>query len=196
MKDKISMKNFLAAAALTLAAGTASAATYDYTNSQTNAAGPALSCASFGILNSSCGVTYNTAGLGVNGSPDTQPGQIDGSPILSGERLTFNFGYDVIWNSLTFGLWDRNDDAQLSWATGTKNWGPNVSNSVTLDGVTSSYLTVSAFGIPWRDGFVVGNDSFTVASIDVSAVPVPAAGWLLMLGLGSFAAMKRRRTAV
>lgn len=187
------MKALISAVALSLAAGTASAAVYDYTGSQ-NPGGPALSCSAFGFLNNSCSVTYNPAGLGVNGSPDTQPDQIDGNPILSGERLTFDFGYNVTWNTLTFGNWDRNDDAQFSFADSlTSTWGPNAGSSANLGNVVSQYMTVTAFGVPFADR--LGNDSFSVASIEVSSVPVPAAGLMLLMGLGGIAGMRRRRKA-
>ncbi|CUH41013.1 VPLPA-CTERM protein sorting domain protein [Jannaschia seosinensis] len=188
------LKSFIYALAGLAIGGAASAATIDYTNSQTNPGGPALSCDAFGLLNASCSITYNQAGLGVKGSPDFQPGQIDGSPIGSSERLTFDFGKDTIWNSITFGRWDNNDDALLTFGNGdTLTYGPGIgATTLALGGVISQTLSVTAKGVFWHDGF--GNDSFTVASIDVAPVPLPAAGWMLIAGLGGIAAARRRRT--
>jgi hypothetical protein len=186
----------VAAATISLGAGAASATVYDYTGSATNPGGPTLTCAEFGLFNDSCSVTYNADGLGVNGSPDFQPDQVDGSPLFSSERLTFDFGRDLVWRNITFGRWDSNDDARLTWATGTTTWGPNAGNSVDLGNVVSQYLTVTAYGDLFGGdycGFLCGNDSFTVASIEV--VPLPAAGWMLLAGLGGIAAMKRRKRA-
>lgn len=191
----------VAASAFAVSAGAASAATYnyDYTGSETNAGGPALSCEVSGILNSGCAVTYNDAGLGVNGVPDTAPGQIDGFPLYSGESLKLEFGTQKIWNSISFGHWDHNDDVELAWDGGSASWGPGESETFDLGGAQSSFLTVSASGAPCTSWFLcqspdgLGNDNFTVASIDVSAVPLPAAGWMLLASIGGIAAMKRRK---
>jgi hypothetical protein len=200
------MRTILVAAALAVAAGTASAATYDYTGGKTNPGGPTLSCDAFGILNTGCAVTYNADGLGVNGFgfgsiPDTTPDQIDGFPIGSSERLIIDFGVDTIWNKIVFGRWNAVDDLRLIWDTGTLVWGPNASNEINLGGVVSKSLTVVAYGqppacflfCPAPDG--IGNDKFTVASIDVTPVPLPAAGWMLLAGVGGIAAIRRRRKA-
>jgi len=192
----------VAAAALAVvpfaSVGSASAMSfsYDYTNSQNPAGGPSLSCNAFGIFNNSCSVTFNNAGLGVNGSPDSQPDQIDGSPVFSSERLTFDFGFDRVWDTLELGRWDSNDDLRLIWDGGTTTWGPSAPSTVALGGVVSQYLTVVAYGQFWVDGFFRGNDSFTVAKLHVSSVPVPAALPLLAGGLGilGFAGWRRKRT--
>jgi hypothetical protein len=39
------------------------------------------------------------------------------------------------------------------------------------------------------------NDGFGIDAIKVAAVPVPAAGFLLLAGLGGLAAFKRRKSA-
>ena len=196
---------FASAVALTVSAGAASAVTYDYTGGNTNPGGPDLYCDAFGILNTGCAVTYNADGLGVNGFgfgsiPDTTPDQIDGFPLGSSERLIIDFGVKTIWNGITFGRWDGVDDLRLIWDTGTLVWGPNAPSFIDLGGVISKSLTVVAYGQPpaclfcsWPDG--LGNDKFTVASIDVSAVPLPAAGWLLVAGLGGLAALRRKKAA-
>jgi hypothetical protein len=198
---KIALAAFVAAAA-----GTASAATYDYTGSQTNPGGPALSCEALGILNDSCSVTFNADGLGVNGRPDTSPGLIDGFPLFSSERLTLDFGIDTIWNSITLGRWDRDDDLRLIFDGGEATYGPGESNgTITLGGIVSRFLTITAYGQLGQDGlcFFCGDpelkyDKFTVASVDVSEiapVPLPAAGLLLAGALGGLAAMRRRKSA-
>lgn len=186
------------ATALAVSAGAASATTYVYTGSN-NPGGPALSCEALGILNSSCSVTYNPAGLGVNGSPDITPGVIDGFPLFSSERLTFTFATDMIWNSITLGLWDRDDDLRLTFDGGTDTYGPGEANgTIDLGGIVSKFLTVTAYGELGQDGCLCWDpelkyDKFTVASIDVSPVPIPAAGFLLVGAIGGLVALRRRK---
>lgn len=184
-------------AAAVMGASSASAKVISFAGGQTGAAeGVSTSCQVFGILNSSCSVTYNAAGLGVKGNPDLQPGQIDGSPVKSGESLTLSFGHDVAWNNVMFGKWDNDDDATISADGGLSFYYSNNSSMVDLGGYVSSQLTVTAYGKkPGDCAFfcVFGNDSFTVKSIDVQSVPVPAAGFLLLAGLGGLAALRRKQ---
>ena len=180
-------------------AGSASAAVIDFTGGGTGAgSGVSLSCSALGIFNyGGCSVTYNGAGLGVNGRPDSQPGQIDGSPIFSSERLTLSFAQDMVWNNVRFGRWDSNDDARISADGGLSFQYSGNGSTVDLGGYVSRQLTISAYGNP-LDGDCVGffcfrgNDSFTVRSIDVSSVPLPAAGFLLLAGLGGLGLMRRK----
>lgn len=200
MKTKRLFASLGLAAGLALSSGAAQAATIDFTGGNTGAAqGVSTSCEALGIFNASCSVTYNNAGLGVDGNPDFQPGQIDGSPIFSSERLTLSFAQDMVWNNITFGRWDNNDDARLTFDGGTFQYTGN-NPVVDLGGAVSSFLTVTAYGNPLGGdcaGFFCssGNDSFTVASIDVAPVPLPAAGGFLLAGLGGLALMRRRKRA-
>ncbi|MCU4653348.1 VPLPA-CTERM sorting domain-containing protein [Roseibacterium sp. SDUM158016] len=185
--------------AVMLSGGAASATVIDFTGGGTGAgSGVSLSCDAFGIFNSGCSVTYNNAGLGVNGNPDTQPDQIDGSPIFSSERITLSFAQDMRWNNITFGRWDRNDDARLEADNGLSVQYTGNSPVVDLGGYVSSRLTVIAYGDIRNDCTFLclgGNDSFTVASIDVAPVPLPAAGWLLLAGIGGLAVARSRKKA-
>lgn len=191
--------------AAVLNVGSASAIVVDFTGGGTGAgSGVSLSCAATGIFNyGGCSVTHNAAGLGVNGRPDTQPGQIDGSPIFSAERLTLSFAQDMVWNTITMGLWDRNDDVRFERDGGVNLFSYAGNNPVVnLGGVVSRSLTVIAYGDIRNDCAYLfclglkGDDSFTVASLDVAPVPLPAAGWMLLAGIGGIAALRAGRRAV
>ncbi|GAB4512431.1 MAG: hypothetical protein Tsb0019_09030 [Roseibium sp.] len=193
----------VAAVMVSAGVGSASAmtATYDYTGGNNPAGGPSLSCGVSGILNANCSVTFNAAGLGIDGNPDLQPGQIDGQPIASSEALTFDFGFDRVLDSISFGDWDFFDDLTLSWDGGSTSFGPGAASTAVFaslipGGVVSSFLTVTATGV-FPEGFIFGDDQFTVASLTVSSVPVPAALPLLAGGLGllGFAGRRRKNAA-
>ena len=199
------LRAFACVSAIALSSGSASAAVIDFTNFGDGAgSGVSLSCAAFGIANyGGCSVTYNNAGLGVNGRPDSAPDQVDGNPLFSSERITLSFAQDMVWNNITFGRWDSNDDARLS-ADGASVQYTGNGSSVDLGGYVSSYLTIAAYGDVRNDcsSFfsclrLRGNDSFTIASVDVSAVPVPASLPLVLGGLGmlGWASRKRKKAA-
>lgn len=201
----INFKRLATACAVVLSAGAANAAVIDFTGSKSGAgSGVSLSCAAFGIANYlGCNVTYNSAGLGVNGSPDFQPDQVDGSPIFSSERITLSFAQDMYWDNITFGRWDSNDDARLTAADGASLQYTGNAGSVGLGGYRSNSLTITAYGdvrndCAYRGCFwLAGNDSFTVASIDVNEVPVPAGLPLVLGGLGmlGWASRKKKKAA-
>ncbi|MFX0547397.1 VPLPA-CTERM sorting domain-containing protein [Roseovarius sp. S1116L3] len=129
-------------------------------------------------------VTRRTGGLGVTGFLDTSSaldGQID-------ERLTFSFDQNVKMMSIMFTAYDDNDPydiyvdsgAGLTLITGDSNANPYL---------FSPFLTGDTLRIA-----VDGNASaFRVSSMTVAAVPLPAAGWLMIAGLGGLGALRRRR---
>lgn len=184
---------------VTLAVSTvsASAVTYNFSNSA-NPSGPfTLGCQAGGLLNGGgCAVTYNSAGLGVNGKPDLHPGEIDGIP--GWEILTVTFNYAVLLENVVFGKWDNNDDYQLSLNGGA--FGAVLSaNPLSVNQIVTSFAIKASNAI---EGFLgLGNDSFTlkkftISEIPVNAIPVPAALPLFGAGLLGLGLLGRRRKRV
>lgn len=200
----------LAFASLLIAAGSATAATYDFNTSgpsvtqltnvaPTSGAGPSIPTITVtpganGILNfAGALVTQNSNGLGVNGRPDTNPGNIDGFPVLSAEFLTVTFGWAVNLVGFKLGAVDGNDhyDISINGGAFVNSLTALLDNAVNINNVTS--FTIRASGTPWVDGF--GNDDFTLSQIEVAPVPVPAAFGLLAMALGGLGFARRGRKA-
>jgi len=197
-------------AAMLLYAGAASAATYDFNASgpsvsqltnvaPTSGSGPSIPTITVtpgasGIFNfGGALITQNANGLGVNGRPDTNPGNIDGFPVFSSEFLTVTFGWAINLISFNLGAVDGNDHFDISINSGafTNSQTALASNLVGLNNVTS--FTVRASGTAFVDG--LGNDDFTLRAIQVAPVPVPAAFGLLAMALGGLGLARRGRKA-
>lgn len=196
-----------AMAALLFSVGTASAATYDFNKSgpsvsqltnvaPTSGSGPSIDVTpgANGILNfQGALLTQNSNGLGVNGRPDTNPGNIDGFPVWSAEFLTVSFDWAVKLVGFKLGAVDGNDQYDISINGGAFMNGLTalINNSVNVNNVTS--FTIRASGTPWVDG--LGNDDFTLSKVEVAPVPVPAAFGLLAMALGGLGLARRGRKA-
>lgn len=101
---------------------------------------------------------------------------------------TFSFGYqdDLGYQHLT---------SAQTLNSGSTTWNFAADPDEATYTFNNSYLS-SIFGI----GAISDNSEFTIAGMtvetsDPSAVPLPSAGWCLIAGLGSLAALKRRRKA-
>jgi hypothetical protein len=143
-------------------------------------------------------ITQNNEGLGVdnnNGPFGADSGEIDG--FADNDILVFSFArpvrlFDIIFENVT-----GNDDFVFYLPGTTPNAALyDIINPLPVadtDGDEGFFgfggIVVSTFGI----GASGGNDNFRVSKIDVEAVPLPAAGWMLLAGLGGLAAMRRRR---
>jgi hypothetical protein len=176
-----------------LTAGAASAATYTF-----NAVGPSvdwltidnftISPGAYGNLNNGhAQITQTASGLGVNGLPDSNAGNIDGYPHFSTEYLRITFDDPVRLLGFTLGNVDGNDDVNVYFDDALDGVYNVVSdNPFDVDRIVSSFI-VKATG---------SNDDFTLAGFQVAPVPLPAAGFLLVGGLGALAALRRRRAAM
>ncbi|MEO1611752.1 MAG: hypothetical protein AAFU55_05300, partial [Pseudomonadota bacterium] len=131
---------------------------------------------------------------GGEGDPPELNGSLEGS-----EMLLFTFDQEVIFNSVSFGEVDGDDDFDLA-----------------IDGIFAfEDVTIAPFNNPFfftsgergttigigADTFLGaitgGGDDFRVSSISVTAVPLPATGLLLFAGVGALAlgGWRRRRAA-
>lgn len=135
-------------------------------------------------------VDQNLLGLGADGPVDG--GQIDGS--LGNDVLVFSFSQAVRIESISFANVDGNDD----FAFGSVD-GNSFTRFVNFQDVTNPILASSFLSLSQRtgDAFGIGAigtfDNFRVSGIQVTAVPVPAAGLLLGSALLGFGYLRRRR---
>lgn len=140
---------------------------------------------------------------------------IDGLGVDLNEFLEITFAQDVSITDLTFSFLDRLDDVYVRMngfegrygfvdGTGIASGGavlPNTGRLAGLPVLTGRVLIIGA-GYPNQDCTTSasqrcggGNDLFALRGADVSAVPLPAGGVLLLSGIAAVGAFKRRRKA-
>ena len=201
--------NSLAAILVFLIAGTAAAATVDFRDA---AFGGANYQASFSAPIDGYTVTLtarpttkarlywdSTDGLGVRYGYEND--EIEGR-----ERLKIRFSTPVSLSSVL--LTDLFNEGYLERGSyqlnGTGSWisfsadpgqTPSNSNGVLKLSLDPSILVSSImFRAPGYLPFLNQRHEFSVAAIEVNAVPIPAAAWLLGSGLISLVALRRRKT--
>lgn len=211
----MSVKIVLAAIALAVFAACAQAATYNFSCSGRDfvkqrcggdlgasavfsaEGGPNVTvwAGSAGVLNDGVAtLMQNGNGLGVNGRPDLNPWQLDGAPVGSSEFITVVFAKAVNLVNIRFINVDRNDEFDYSIN------GQRFVSNVNIGARTPTYslsfervktLIIRASGSPFVDA--LGNDDFSIAGLEVAAVPLPAGGMLLLGAVGALATLRRRR---
>ncbi len=135
-------------------------------------------------------------GLGVynnvnRGRTTDNTGDVDGR--YWDDFLILTFDQDVQLDIARFGSFDSNDDYRIIYdMTGDDELGYG-------DFVTRSGDDNPAVTFPWVHDNVFGflatgsNDDWRLAELQVSIVPLPAGGLLLLSGLAGFAALRRRK---
>lgn len=199
------MKMQFAATALALAiSATASAATINFNN----ASGSYSSGGVTATVTATGGALYyssaNTAiGVG-SGTIDGPLGVGAFGAATTAESLKVTFSQAVTLNSISFAQWSNSiitgvtDSVTMTYTGGSKT----LANSGSTVGVFSPNVTLTSFTLtPNQGGFINPTQSTStfLKSIIVtpSAVPVPAAAWLMGSGLVGLAGLgRRRKTAV
>lgn len=225
---KTTLSAIFTTAALCLASQ-ASAATIDFSNAGTGAAGATglggvtyTTAATYGTtllpaLSSPGSVSVSQFGLGTGFLLDNPGGsnRIDGMPNGTWEMVTVTFSAAVNLADFILGRMDTNDDFEYSINGGifTHVEAPSAALITTaspgsnplgqLYTFTANWLNVTSFSIRASGDFsrsdgLLGNDDFTLAAANVTAitpVPLPAGAPLLLAGLAGLAALRRRKRA-
>jgi len=132
-------------------------------------------------------VTQALFGLGVD-SGFADDGALDNYAVgASQEALTFTFDAPVVLDSIGLGLFEGPDSGNSFYTIDGGSQVPIHSSSFTV-GQQVSTLVISTD----PRGFI-GNTTFRVNQLEVSAVPLPAAAWLFGSALFGLGFVKRRR---
>jgi len=123
--------------------------------------------------------------------------KIDG--FHGNDMALLDFGDKVVrLTSLTFAYADHNDKFDvLAFGNGNGSAATDYEWDIKIDG--SGVKTVALSGLDTGSLFGIGafskKSEFKLQSVHYSVVPLPAAGWMLLAGLGGLAALKRRKNA-
>lgn len=214
------MKALILAGMLALGAGGASAATLNFglggtsTNNASsfvyNASGVSLTVSGIrcadgtGPNNSSCDtalIDRSSTAIYMDGG-GTDIHEVDGNN--SNEFLKLTFNPDITLKSVSFTYFSSNDDFDLFTWTGLLWDDEGSASACTANcGSDNTVHTYDFNGTYTGSMFLIGatgqNDDWKLAGVSVdytpSAVPLPAAGWMLVAGFAALAAMRRRKAA-
>lgn len=132
-------------------------------------------------------------GLGVTAPfiifPDNNQDEIDG---LGDELLTLSFDNTLFEASVVFSGFEATDSVDIFIN------GDLAAEEVTGVDLTTGFFDLSGFGQFTTISFgadAIGRsaDEFGIAKFSAEVVPLPAAAWMLLAGVGGLAAMRRRK---
>ncbi|MFM2354562.1 MAG: hypothetical protein RLZZ528_298 [Pseudomonadota bacterium] len=203
---------------LAFAAGAASATVIDFTDASTGHSGALFggsvtwTMTASGALNNSQafdgkttpsvpGLSFETDGYGVGVKDD----EITTSTKAQ-EWITVSFSAPVLIDAIYFlDLFVAKDNSSLEVGVATVNGGSPIINLTATDVAGTGSGFVGATFAPILASYITftvlsSNDAFgfadgALAGIGIAPVPVPAAGLLLLGGLGGLAALRRRKRA-
>lgn len=190
---KLVLAGLGAAGLLAGTAASASTVTFDFGGGAGNTGSTTASYTQGGVgvdlLSTGGNISVQSGGVGVQGAPNS-------GRIGVGERLSFTFAPNVVLrNAVIFEAGNGTDTVQIRDGSGNilttfvvsdtpgKLFSQDLSG-LNLVGGTFEFRLLSATGT---------SRGFRVSSLTVATMPVPAGGVLLIVGLGGFVALRRRK---